>query len=164
VYDPDPRIARNLPLILGSYAVVLRELGLPLTFPGAPGHFTSLYQFTDSRILADAAEWMATTPSAKNQAYNVTNGDYFRWENVWPRIAEYFGMRPGGVRTAGIAETMAGHPGVWKSIVRRYGLIERDVFWRYADYVWRTEFDIMSSTAKARAAGSSASSIPRMQS
>jgi hypothetical protein len=31
-------------------------------------------------------------PSSK--VYNITNGDYFRWEHLWPKYAEYFGINP----------------------------------------------------------------------
>jgi hypothetical protein len=32
----------------------------------------------------------------RNETFNVTNGDVFVWENVWPAIAEPVGMCSGG--------------------------------------------------------------------
>jgi hypothetical protein len=31
--------------------------------------------------------WAATDPRAANQAYNINNGDMFRWEEMWPALA-----------------------------------------------------------------------------
>ena len=42
--------------------------------------------------LAAAIVWMATEEGCANQVFNVTNGDYYRWENLWPRIADHFGV------------------------------------------------------------------------
>jgi len=86
---------RNLPLssmVISVYASILRELGLPLRFPGTPNAYTALYQVTSADILARATEWATTSPSAANEIFNVTNGDYFRWINLWPALARYFNI------------------------------------------------------------------------
>ena len=54
----------------------------------------SLTDMTDARQLAKQQMWAATTPAAANQAFNVTNGDVFRWKWMWSRIAEYFALPP----------------------------------------------------------------------
>jgi nucleoside-diphosphate-sugar epimerase len=38
--------------------------------------------------------WLAdrNNPQNKNQAFNVTNGDLYRMEQLWTGIANYFGM------------------------------------------------------------------------
>ncbi len=61
-------------------------------------------------------------PACANQAYNVTNGDFIRWENLWPRFAEYFGMQAGPVKTVRLAQAMADKAPVWERIVARHGL------------------------------------------
>jgi len=40
----------------------------------------SLTDMTDARQLAKQQLWAATTPAAANQAFNVINGDVFRWK------------------------------------------------------------------------------------
>jgi hypothetical protein len=54
--------------------------------------YTALYQCTDAALLARAVEWMATDPKCANQTLNITNGDLIRWQNVWPKFANFFGM------------------------------------------------------------------------
>jgi nucleoside-diphosphate-sugar epimerase len=152
-YNADPAIGRNIVLVVASFAAILKELGLPLTFPGRPGHYTCLYQLTHSGLLARAITWMATEERCSNQAFNVVNGDYFRWENIWPRIADYFEMPLGVVEPIEIEKTMRTHEAVWQSMIQRYGLMQRSINWRYADWLFRTEFDVMSSMTKAREFG-----------
>ena len=30
--------------------------------------------------------------AAANQIFNIANGDVYVWENIWPRLAQLFGM------------------------------------------------------------------------
>src|SRR5258705_5734301 len=76
----------NLTMAIAVYAAICGELGVPFSFPGKPGAYTALYEVTDARILAQAAHWAATTPSAAGEAVNITNGDHFRWGKNSPQI------------------------------------------------------------------------------
>ena len=49
---------------------------------------------TDARLLARHLHWAAATPAAHNQAFNIVNGDIFRWHWMWERIAWWFGLEP----------------------------------------------------------------------
>ncbi len=152
-----PGNPNNLAMVIALYAVISRELGLPLCHPGAPGNWTALYQCTDSSLLARAIEWMATTAGCANQAFNVTNGDLIRWENTWPRIARYFGMEVGPRRQLSLTATMADKGPVWDRLVARHGLrpyrYEEIVAWGYGDFVFQREYDIISDVGKARRHG-----------
>ena len=33
------------------------------------------------------------SPAARDEIFNVTNGDAFRWEHMWPVIAGAFGVQ-----------------------------------------------------------------------
>jgi len=144
-------------LALSLHAVVSRELGLPLRFPGNPAAFSAIYQFTDARLLARAMLWAATHTACENQAFNITNGDYERWENIWPALAACFGMDAGPVQTLKLAETMPDKEALWSAMRRKYGLREHRlselVDWRFADWSYSNGFDQMSSVVKARRAG-----------
>ncbi|MDP6954049.1 MAG: SDR family oxidoreductase, partial [Alphaproteobacteria bacterium] len=67
----------NLTMAIAVYAEISKELDLPLRFPGKPRAYETLYQASDSTLLAKAMVWAATTPAAANQAFNMTNGDVF---------------------------------------------------------------------------------------
>jgi nucleoside-diphosphate-sugar epimerase len=147
----------NLMTLLAVYATVSRELGLPLRFPGKPGAFTSLYQVTDADHLAAAMEWAALSDTAANQVFNLTNGDFFRWQNLWPALARFFGMEAGPVQTIPLAQFMADKGPLWEEIVRRRRLRPIPyadlVSWPFGDYVFGCDWDVMSDTTKIRQAG-----------
>jgi len=46
------------------------------------------------RSLGAAIAWSGEAEAARNQAFNVTNGDVFTWENIWPAIADALDMKP----------------------------------------------------------------------
>ena len=113
-----PGTPMSLAPAIAVYAAVSKELGLPLRFPGKPGAYTSIYQVTESAHFANAALWAATEPRCGLEAFNITNGDYFRWSNLWPKLAAVFDMPVG--RSAdhqpdrahgGQGAAMAGHDG-----------------------------------------------------
>ena len=77
----------NLAMVIAVYATISKKLGVPLRFPGKPGAYTSLIEMTDAGLLAEATVWAATNPECANQAFNINNGDLFRWQEMWPKIA-----------------------------------------------------------------------------
>lgn len=147
----------NLISVLAVYATILKELGLPLTFPGKPGAFTSIYQATHAPLLGRAMMWMSTTPGAANLAFNITNGDFFRYENIWPVFADYFGMEAGGVEQVDLKEFMADKEPVWDAIVAKYGLKPNPFSvvadWHFANYAFSNDWDVMSDTTRCRKHG-----------
>lgn len=147
----------NLTTVIAVYAAISRELGLPLSFPGKPGAYRALYQCTDSALLARALAWMATEPRCANQACNVTNGDVFRWENLWPKIARSFDMEVGPVRHISLVRFMADKAPVWERIVRKHGLHDHSygqiAAWGFGDFVFGSDYDIISDTGKLRRLG-----------
>jgi nucleoside-diphosphate-sugar epimerase len=149
--------AMNLPLIMATYAAISRELGVPLRFPGRPGAYTALVQATSSSLHAEASAWAATAPAAANEIFNVTNGDLFRWEHVWPRVAEFFDMPLAPPQTLPLRTWMADKAPVWDTIVRRHGLapyrLDQLAAWPFGDFIWGAEYDVVSSTTKLRQAG-----------
>ncbi|HEV7820066.1 MAG TPA: SDR family oxidoreductase, partial [Burkholderiales bacterium] len=157
ICDGEPDVARSLPKVIAVYAAILKEMGEPLSFPGTAANFHALYQCVDATLLAEAIAWMTTTPACANRAFNVTNGDFIRWKNLWPRFAEYFGMRPGAVKTINLAQFMADKAPVWQRIVARHGLrpvpLGETALWSYGDFVFTPGYDIMSDTLKLRQSG-----------
>lgn len=149
----------NITTCIAVYAAISKELGLPLRFPGKRGAYEAVYQVTDSNLLAEAMEWCALNAdgTAANQVFNVTNTDFFRWKNVWPKFADFFGLPLDDVQTISLTEFMADKEEVWKKIVKKHNLEDvsyKDIAaWPFADYVFGTDWDVMTSTIKIRQAG-----------
>jgi nucleoside-diphosphate-sugar epimerase len=147
----------NITTVIAVYAAISKELGLPLRYPGKPGAFAAIYQVTDADHLAAAMEWAATSETAANRVFNVTNGDFFRWQNLWPGFARFFGMDWGPPQTIRLTDFMADKAPVWEAITERHGLkripYAEIAAWPFADYVFGCDWDVMSDTTRIRQAG-----------
>jgi nucleoside-diphosphate-sugar epimerase len=150
-------IPMNLAMVIAVYATISKHLGVPLRFPGKPGAYRSLIEMTDAGLLARAMVWAATEPGAANQAYNINNGDLFRWEEMWPKLARYFDMPTAPGLPMSLAEIMADKEPVWNQIVTKHGLAPtpyRDVSsWTFGDAVFSWDYDLIADGSKARRHG-----------
>jgi nucleoside-diphosphate-sugar epimerase len=134
--------AMNMGTTLAVYASICRETGRPFYFPGSVVQWNSLTDMTDARQLARHLLWAAETPAAHNQAFNVVNGDIFRWKWMWGRIADWFGIAPApfdaGVQP--LEAQMAGDAEIWRRIAARGNLVEPDL--RRLASAWHTDADL----------------------
>lgn len=150
-------IPMNLSMVIGVYATISRHLSVPMRFPGAPGAYSSLIEMTDAGLLAKAMVWAATDPAAADEAFNINNGDLFRWEEMWPRLAAYFDVPVAPGLPISLAETMADKEPVWDEIVARHDLAPtpyRDVSsWAFGDGVFSWDYDLIADGSKIRRHG-----------
>jgi nucleoside-diphosphate-sugar epimerase len=125
---------------LGVYAAVLREEGRSLDYPGGAARVS---QAVDVDLLARAIAWAGEADAARNEAFNVTNGDVFTWENVWPAIAGALDMRPGDAVPLSLAKTCPQWIAPWDALRRKYDLVAPGLeafvglSFQYADYSMR---------------------------
>jgi len=134
--------AMNMGTTLAVYATICRETGRPFHFPGGEVAWNGLLDMTDAGILAQQILWAAETPAAANTAFNITNGDVFRWNWLWGRVAEWFGVTAEGFDgTVRPLETqMAQDAPVWRDIATRHGLAEADLGRLVSP--WHTDADL----------------------
>ncbi|KQM63281.1 NAD-dependent dehydratase [Sphingomonas sp. Leaf17] len=134
--------AMNMGTTLAAYATLCRETERPFRFPGSAAQWNGLTDMTDARQLARHLLWAATTPAARDEAFNVVNGDVFRWSWMWGRIAEWFGIEAepfdGVVRP--LEEQMADDADVWRELAEKHDLVEPDLS-RLAS-PWHTDADL----------------------
>jgi nucleoside-diphosphate-sugar epimerase len=134
--------AMNMGTTLAVYATLCRETGRPFTFPGSAAQWSGLTDMTDAGQLARHLLWATETEAAHDQAFNVVNGDVFRWQWMWGRIAGWFGLEAapfdGTVRP--LETQMADEAGLWRGIAEREGLAEPDLD-RLAS-PWHTDADL----------------------
>jgi nucleoside-diphosphate-sugar epimerase len=125
---------------LGVYAAMMREQGRALDYPGGAARVT---QAVDVDLLARAIAWCGEAEAARNEALNVTNGDVFTWENIWPAIADALGMKPGKSAPLSLAQEYKNWIAPWNELRRRHNLIAPDLesfvglSFQYADYSMR---------------------------
>ncbi|MEH2566558.1 NAD-dependent epimerase/dehydratase family protein [Bradyrhizobium sp. AZCC 2289] len=125
---------------LGVYAAMLRKQGRPLDYPGGAARVS---QAVDVDLLARAIAWSGEADAARNQVFNVTNGDVFTWENIWPAIADALEMKPGDAVPLSLARQYPAWIAPWDELRRRHNLISPDLeafvdlSFQYADYSMR---------------------------
>lgn len=84
VYDCVPKNQAESVLTSGPvHSVDLAKLGFP-------GGMTFHEKFD---ILTEFCVWAATVSSARNQVFDVVNGNIESWLNLWPKLAEHYGLR-----------------------------------------------------------------------
>ncbi|GFM55213.1 NAD dependent epimerase/dehydratase [Pseudomonas cichorii] len=154
--------AMNMATTLAVYATISKHTGRPFVFPGSRVQWDSLTDMTDARQLARQQLWAATTPEAANQAFNITNGDVFRWKWMWGRIADYFGLHPADFPSAPspLETQMANDQSAWSQIVAEHDLREADISRLISP--WHTDADlgrpieVVTDMSKSRTLGFSA--------
>lgn len=134
--------AMNMGTTLAVYATLCRETGRPFTFPGSAAQWSGLTDMTDARQLARQLLWATDTEAAHDEAFNIVNGDVFRWQWMWSRIARWFGVEAapfdGTVRP--LEQQMANDGPLWRAIAEREGLAEPELD-RLAS-PWHTDADL----------------------
>ena len=134
--------AMNMGTTLAAYATLCRETGRPFVFPGSAAQWSGLTDMTDADQLARHLLWATETDAAHDEAFNVVNGDVFRWQWMWGRIAAWFGIEAapfdGVVRP--LEQQMASDADRWRAIAERAGLAEPDLT-RLAS-PWHTDADL----------------------
>nr|WP_298686917.1 SDR family oxidoreductase [uncultured Dongia sp.] len=147
----------NLAMVIGIYAAMSKELDLPLRFPGKSGAYDTLIEMTDAGLLARATIWAATDPRCANQAFNITNGDLFRWNEMWPKIAAMFDLEVAPPLPMSLDVVMADKEALWNRMVAKHNLAPtpyQDVSsWRFGDFVFGWDYDFFADASKGRRFG-----------
>ena len=129
--------AMNLIPAIGVYAAMMQRDGQPLHYPAGAARVA---QAVDADLLARAMAWGGDSDNARNQVFNVTNGDVFNWPAVWPAIAAAFDMPAGEARPLSMIEAIAPREADWAAICSRHNLRSPGLAqfvglsFQYADY------------------------------
>lgn len=151
--------AMNMGVTLAVYATICRETGRPFVFPGSSQQWEGLTDVTDARVLARHLEWAATSEAGRNQAFNIVNGDIFRWRWLWPKLAADFGIEaaPYPGRPTPLEPQLADARPIWAEIAAKHALAAADLG-KFAS-AWHTgldlgrEFEVVTDMTKSRVAG-----------
>ena len=132
----------NMAATLGAYAAICKETGKPFVFPGSPQQYEACVDITDGRIISKHLTWAATKKVARNQAFNIANGEVFRWSWLWPKLAAHLGVKAGEYpgHAQPLEKQMAGMEPVWDKIVAKYGL-EKNSLSTVASW-WHSDADL----------------------
>ena len=151
--------AMNMGTTLAVYASICREKGLPFIWPGSSAQWNGLSDVTDARLLAEHLIWASTTEAARNQAFNVVNGDVFRWSRLWKRLAAYFNIEAVGYdnQIRPLEKEMENDAEIWLEIAEKHKLKEKKL--KRVATPWHTDLDlgrpieVMTDMSKSRKLG-----------
>ena len=149
----------NLGTTLAVFASICKATGKPFQWPGSAAQWNGLSDVTDVRVLAAHLIWASTTEAAQNEAFNVVNGDFFRWKWLWNKLAESFGIEAIGFDGTihPLEEQMSEYAAIWKKIASENGLQESDL--NQLASPWHTDLDlgrpieVMTDMSKSRKLG-----------
>ena len=89
-YGENP--AMNFGVTLAVYANILKEMGLPLYYPGIKANYEARWQMSSADDIAKVMMESAINPCFQDQTFLVANQDVCSWATMWPEIAAYFDM------------------------------------------------------------------------
>ncbi|KNA16765.1 hypothetical protein SOVF_086300 [Spinacia oleracea] len=127
IFGFSPYSLMNVVGSLCVYAAICKHEGVPLQFPGTKASWESYSQASDADLIAEHQIWTSVDPYAKNEAFNCSNGDVFKWKQLWRVLGEQFEVEIADFDEDGerfsIEERMKGKEGVWEEIIRENGLV-----------------------------------------
>lgn len=151
--------AMNMGTTLAVYASICKETGRKFIWPGSAAQWNGISDVTDAGILAKHMIWASTTEAARNQAFNIVNGDVFRWSRLWYNLADYFGVEAVGFTTdiQPLEKEMQADAEIWHKIAEKHQLKEAKL--ERLSSAWHTDLDlgrpieVMTNMSKSRKLG-----------
>jgi nucleoside-diphosphate-sugar epimerase len=147
----------NMATVIAVYGALCKEMRLPFRFPGSTTAYRAVMEMTDAELLAKAMVWAAENERCDGQAFNITNGDFNRWEHIWPRLAEFFRIDYAPPQRLPLTQFMSDKEAVWKALIQKHGLLEYSfqeaAAWPFGEAIFNIGYDVMSDTTKSRQYG-----------
>ena len=147
----------NLATLIAVYATLCKELGVPMRFPGNEKAYEVLVNVTDAELLAKGMEYAVLHANCRNEIFNITNGDIFRWKDIWPKIGDYFNVEVAEPQTFSLTTYMADKNDLWSKIAKKHNLsnskFEKLVQWGFGDFIFNNVYDAFFDVNKFRRYG-----------
>lgn len=123
VYGDAWGVNMNPLLPIAVLAALHAAAGQPLPRPWAADRGPTYVEAVDAALLAEAIVWAGRAPAARDRTFNITNGDVFVWEGIWPSIAAAFGLEVGAHQPLSFERDVATRGDEWARLVRQHDLV-----------------------------------------
>ncbi|XP_016469873.2 (S)-8-oxocitronellyl enol synthase CYC2-like [Nicotiana tabacum] len=161
IFGFSPHSTLNIVGTLCVYTTICKYEGIPLKFPGTKARWDSYSNASDADLVAEHEIWAALCPRAQNKAFNITNGDVFKWKHLWKVLAEQIGVEYVGFdeteKRICLAEMMKDKGHVWDKIVRDNNLVSTTLeevgLWQFADMILAGGSNRLSSINRSKEHG-----------
>ncbi|KAA8537825.1 hypothetical protein F0562_027595 [Nyssa sinensis] len=144
IFGFSPYSLMNIIGTLCVYAAICKHENAPLKFPGSKAAWNCYSNASDADLIAEHQIWAAVDPYAKNEAFNCSNGDVFKWKHLWKVLAEQFDVEyvecDESEKPVSLEEMMKDKRPVWDEIVREKELVptklEEIGMWWFVDLMF----------------------------
>ena len=119
IVGPNYGVSMNLLPVIGAYAAMCAHEGRRFSYPGGVSYVA---EAVDTRVVADASLWAATSEKAWGEHFNISNGEIFEWRDLWPALGAALGIDVGMDQPMRISEFLTARSGTWDSIVQTHRL------------------------------------------
>jgi hypothetical protein len=103
------------------------------------------------------ALWALGEDNARNEIFNVSNGDVYRWRQLWNELAAFYDLPVAEPLATSTVSEMSEKAPLWDSMVARYGLhatpYDQIANWAFVDWMLNFGEETIQSTIKIRQAG-----------
>lgn len=82
----------SIAVTIALYATLCKTLNQPFYFPGSRYSYNLIYDHSNARNNAEFSSFAINNPAAHNKAFNIHDGPKNTFADLWPRIAQYFGL------------------------------------------------------------------------
>lgn len=152
IFGFSPYSMMNVIGTLCVYAAICKHEGVPLKFPGSKAAWECYSDAADAELVAEHHIWAAVDLTAKNQAFNISNGDLFKWKHIWKELGDRFRIdiatSEDGEGRLSLEEMMKDKGPVWDEIVKEKDLtptkLEEVGNWWFVDLLLSHETPLAS--------------------
>ncbi|KAL6995418.1 mitochondrial peripheral inner membrane protein [Sarracenia purpurea var. burkii] len=129
IFGFSPISMGDLVRTLCVYAAICKFENKPLKFTGSKAGWNSFNVVSDADLIAEQQIWAVMDPNGKNEAFNCSNGDVFKWKHLWRVLADEYGVEYEEFdyeegKVTNMAEMMTDKGSIWEQIVKENGLVE----------------------------------------
>ncbi|KAF9619636.1 hypothetical protein IFM89_007957 [Coptis chinensis] len=158
IFGFSPYSMMNVIGTLCVYATICKHEGKPLRFPGTRVAWEGFSEASDADLIAEQHIWASVEPHAKNEAFNCTNGDVFKWKHLWKVLGEQFGVECAEFEEGlSLQEMMKDKGPVWEEIVKEKELfptkLEEVGVWWFVDVIFALREPVLNSMNKSKEHG-----------
>ena len=119
IFGPSLGAPMNVLTTLGVYGALCAAEGRPFAFPGG---VCGPLDGVDAALLAEAFAWAGTAPEAEDRTFNISNGDVFQWDHLWPELTEGLGLTPGAPESRSLAHWLPTQSDAWDRLRAQHDL------------------------------------------
>jgi len=105
-------------------------------------------------LFGRATLWALGEDKARNEIFNVSNGDVYRWRQLWNELAAFYDLPIAEPLAMSTVSEMSEKAPLWDSMVARYGLhatpYDQIANWAFVDWMLNFREETILSTIKIR--------------